>query len=391
METSGKVPVLRCRKCRKCVVDASCLLTMNTVDDVAAECKIWHMDFDNLPAWILASIHQACWTSGRLSCQHCGARLGGFNFLSQPRCPCGRDLSVHLSRSRLDQDYRRSEFTSGGPPRERRVGRLPVRGGPREATPPVAEALETEPRLSNAGPVLSSPLPEGPGGLRRTAHRKSRASDYCGGGRAGTGLTGSFSDSPQTRPLAEAPPHQPRPSAAGQQEEGPETTHLQEVPTPRRRRPSLTSTDEGEEPQEGAEQTTPLRSLLLDRPVPPPRLSRRERNRLKSQRRKERRRERWVQKCLHQHTQRLMGSVASSENEDEDAGAGSAGSEGLTCAVCLDVFFSPHVCQPCGHVFCEPCLRTLAKNRPTSTPCPLCRTLITHTLFQRGESPTTPR
>ena len=70
------------------------------------------------------------------------------------------------------------------------------------------------------------------------------------------------------------------------------------------------------------------------------------------------------------------------DSEEEDR-------EGLTCAVCLDVYFSPHSCQPCSHVFCEPCLRTLARNRPTNTPCPLCRTLISHTNFHKGElSPT---
>ncbi|TRY97868.1 hypothetical protein DNTS_034115 [Danionella cerebrum] len=56
--------------------------------------------------------------------------------------------------------------------------------------------------------------------------------------------------------------------------------------------------------------------------------------------------------------------------------------EGHTCAVCLDVYYSPYKCHPCCHVFCEPCLRTLAKNRPNNTPCPLCRTPISHVLFQ---------
>ncbi|MEQ2189160.1 hypothetical protein GOODEAATRI_022403, partial [Goodea atripinnis] len=47
----------------------------------------------------------------------------------------------------------------------------------------------------------------------------------------------------------------------------------------------------------------------------------------------------------------------------------------------------PHTCQPCAHVFCEPCLRRLAKNRATNTPCPLCRCLISHTSFHRGPGP----
>ena len=161
-------------------------------------------------------------------------------------------------------------------------------------------ALEAEPSLSNAGAVLSSPRPEGSKELVKMAHRKSRASDYSSGGGAR-----SFSDSPLTHPLPEAPPHKPHPSAAGQseQEERLETTPINEVHTPRRQRPSLTSTDEGEEPQEGAEQAAPLRSLLSDRSVAPHRISKRERNRLKSQRRKERRRERWIQNRLYLHKQ----------------------------------------------------------------------------------------
>ncbi|XP_042310274.1 E3 ubiquitin-protein ligase RNF180 [Sceloporus undulatus] len=56
--------------------------------------------------------------------------------------------------------------------------------------------------------------------------------------------------------------------------------------------------------------------------------------------------------------------------------------ESYLCAVCLDVYFNPYMCYPCHHIFCEPCLRTLAKDNPISTPCPLCRTAITHVFFQ---------
>lgn len=41
--------------------------------------------------------------------------------------------------------------------------------------------------------------------------------------------------------------------------------------------------------------------------------------------------------------------------------------EGLTCAVCLDIYICPHICRPCG-----PCLRTIINNRPMNTPCSLC-------------------
>uniref|UniRef100_A0A8C4Z7F4 Ring finger protein 180b n=1 Tax=Gadus morhua TaxID=8049 RepID=A0A8C4Z7F4_GADMO len=73
----------------------------------------------------------------------------------------------------------------------------------------------------------------------------------------------------------------------------------------------------------------------------------------------------------------LGGLLTDSEEEDR---------EGFTCAVCLDLYYCPYSCHPCGHVFCEPCLRTLARSRPGHTPCPLCRTLISHTLFQKDWS-----
>ncbi|KAG7160581.1 E3 ubiquitin-protein ligase RNF180-like [Homarus americanus] len=46
------------------------------------------------------------------------------------------------------------------------------------------------------------------------------------------------------------------------------------------------------------------------------------------------------------------------------------------CPVCLDVLYSPLVARPCGHIFCEPCLRRLARPNPTHTLCPMCRQII---------------
>uniref|UniRef100_A0A3Q3B2Q0 E3 ubiquitin-protein ligase RNF180 n=1 Tax=Kryptolebias marmoratus TaxID=37003 RepID=A0A3Q3B2Q0_KRYMA len=107
-------------------------------------------------------------------------------------------------------------------------------------------------------------------------------------------------------------------------------------------------------------------------PVEERRMMKRERSRIKSLRRRQRRRERWRQS---QHS-------SSSSSEDEEAQS-TGDREGFICAVCLDVYFSPYMCHPCNHIFCEPCLRTLAKNNPTNTPCPLCRTIITHVFFQK--------
>ncbi|XP_067424882.1 E3 ubiquitin-protein ligase RNF180 [Emydura macquarii macquarii] len=100
-------------------------------------------------------------------------------------------------------------------------------------------------------------------------------------------------------------------------------------------------------------------------------LSKRERNKLKNLRKKQRKRERWLQK------QNLNDNL-NTDDEHEQRGD----KESYLCAVCLDVYFNPYMCYPCQHIFCEPCLRMLAKDNPTNTPCPLCRTIIARVFFQ---------
>ncbi|XP_074992280.1 E3 ubiquitin-protein ligase RNF180 isoform X1 [Calonectris borealis] len=100
-------------------------------------------------------------------------------------------------------------------------------------------------------------------------------------------------------------------------------------------------------------------------------LNKRERNKLKSLRRKQRRQERWLQK-----------QTASDNLHTDDEHELRGDKESYLCAVCLDVYFNPYMCYPCHHIFCEPCLRMLAKDNPASTPCPLCRATIARVFFQ---------
>lgn len=48
----------------------------------------------------------------------------------------------------------------------------------------------------------------------------------------------------------------------------------------------------------------------------------------------------------------------------------------VICPVCLDLLHEPFQTDPCGHIFCEPCLRRLGHKNPMNTRCPLCRTRI---------------
>ncbi|KAK6174660.1 hypothetical protein SNE40_017895 [Patella caerulea] len=51
--------------------------------------------------------------------------------------------------------------------------------------------------------------------------------------------------------------------------------------------------------------------------------------------------------------------------------------DNLTCPICLEVYHRPHLVQPCGHIFCDPCLRRLTTRTCAEVPCPMCRIIIT--------------
>lgn len=415
--------MLRCRKCRKGVIDATCLSMVQESDESsAAVCSIWHVNVETLPEWILTSVHQAQWTVGKLNCQNCGARLGGFNFINRSECPCGRDAAVHLNKSRVDHDHK--HYVLIVQPRRTRPERLQAGGLLAETSLDQEERpefsrtaldslqLNCAAVMSHISPAeASNPPPDAENTpsfsfspLYCISHRRRcsveddgggggfRSSCFCPAGRpdvSAADLMRSRTDE-STRSLLSHPTSQQSDSDGGasfhvvprrppgaprsplhQQTEEEATSVQEEVPDSalflRGRSISDSVAEQEEEEEEEEVPPTSAGSPASNR------LSKREKNRLKSLRRKQRRRERWLHSQLEQ-AEIVSGSLLDSEEEDR---------EGLTCAVCLDVYFSPYSCQPCSHVFCEPCLRTLAKNRPANTPCPLCRTLISHTSFHK--------
>lgn len=87
-----------------------------------------------------------------------------------------------------------------------------------------------------------------------------------------------------------------------------------------------------------------------------------------------------LRKIVFAYVLQTLNNEMSTDDDNEYAEE----KESYICAVCLDVYFNPYMCYPCHHIFCEPCLRTLAKDNPASTPCPLCRTIISRVFFQTG-------
>ncbi|XP_011480405.1 E3 ubiquitin-protein ligase RNF180 isoform X1 [Oryzias latipes] len=372
--------MLRCRKCRRAIVHSECLSKQASDDSSAAVCSVWHVNVEQLPEWILTSVHQSQWTAGRLNCHNCRARLGGFNFVNRTVCPCGLDAAVHLSKSRVDQDHRHRVLLVQ--PRSSRPG-----GGQNGLLTDSYQGDEAS-ELRGAVPdvlqlhcVAAAPgfrPAEGalPLGDREDAQLFSFSPLYCiPHRRCSLEEDGDFgscfcpsaphSSSQQVRSEAvfegalvrPAPPWQGlqrRPLESSGDEAGSELL--------------LRRTSGFDRAAEREEEV--LRQATLSPPAPT--LSRREKNHLKSQKRKERRRERW----LHRQLEEEEGGALHNADKAADR-------EAMTCAVCLDIYFSPYSCHPCGHVFCEPCLRTLTKNRPANTPCPLCRTVISHTSFHQ--------
>nr|XP_055036861.1 E3 ubiquitin-protein ligase RNF180 isoform X2 [Misgurnus anguillicaudatus] len=315
-ETLEESTNLRCKKCRRCLIDSSSLLKIVTSGENAATCNVWHLNVESLPDWILASVNQVHWTVGKLNCQYCGARLGGFNFTNCSKCTCGLDTTVHLNKSRVDQDLK--------------------------------------PQLLLTRPVTADDVDR-----NELEFASTEEPHILGSFEVGTDVT--------------LPSELLHPPQLSDYQENLEERHVDSA-SQMRASLDLAVDTEGVRPRVIE---VPLRNIF---PNLQPKLSKKERNRLKSLRRKQRKKERWIQSQQEAKELAMKWDLTSSDEEER---------EGYTCAVCLDVYYSPYKCHPCSHVFCEPCLRTLAKNRPSNTPCPLCRTLISHVLFQEELSQTT--
>ncbi|XP_053195679.1 E3 ubiquitin-protein ligase RNF180 [Scomber japonicus] len=419
--------MLRCRRCRKGVIDGQCLAKVEATDEsAAAVCSIWHVNVDTLPEWILTSVQQAQWTVGKLKCQNCGARLGGFNFINRSECPCGLDATIHLNKSRVERDHKHCFFIVQ--PRrtrpERGHGGLLTDGSQNKEERPEFSRTALDSLQLNCAAVMSHIHPaEASSSLTDSessqsfsfsplyciSHRRRRSleddsairsSCFCPAGRSYRSAavmkragTDEFTRAPVSHPTSQPLDTDGASSnavACRSSVSGGRLTPLDQqlLQTVEDDEPSAEPTPVHEEVSDSAlflrgraisdsaseqeEEVVPEASMASPASN---RVSKREKNRLKSLRRKQRRRERWLHSQLEQEQAgSASGLLLDSEEEDR---------EGLTCAVCLDVYFSPHSCQPCSHVFCEPCLRTLARNRPTNTPCPLCRTLISHTNFHK--------
>ncbi|XP_066474299.1 E3 ubiquitin-protein ligase RNF180 isoform X2 [Tiliqua scincoides] len=421
MNSQGQVDMLRCWKCRKYIANLDCLIKDQATD-----------------------LFEAQWTGGKLNCLFCGARLGGFNFVSNTKCSCGRFTNIHLCKKRTDCQAASSVALAMSPLEHLSLGKVQsdynkeiqqrLIGGTLGARNQglsymaknnngigrLMDALCLEVRstsldkngkkLPNPKTSLSASLAVNDSCTVKAFHRKSQSLDLNVREKLvllptlyGTSTTKRpvFSGQHETQPfytkgclqLKSNPTHtyfhSPFKSDAGELPKSFSVTsygvlaqmktefihsleasrHYLESVTPDQQL-FLSSSEITAEEDVGRQQITPL-DLLQPMTAIDKKLSKRRRNRLSSMRRKQR----WQERRLQKQT---MNDNLNTEEERQIR----RDKESYLCAVCLDVYFNPYMCYPCHHIFCEPCLRTIAKDNPTSTPCPLCRTTIAHVFFQ---------
>lgn len=107
---------LKCRKCRKSIFDKDQLnnLLLNAhnlplsakpdiCDTVNEELKIFLKE-ENIPGWIKPFLEAGEWSKGRINCQYCDSKIGGFDFISGSKCSCYNNVlpSVYIIKSKVD-------------------------------------------------------------------------------------------------------------------------------------------------------------------------------------------------------------------------------------------------------------------------------------------------
>nr|XP_036869610.1 E3 ubiquitin-protein ligase RNF180 isoform X2 [Manis javanica] len=468
------INILCCWKCRKCIPSSGCFMkylenqvSKDQYDSANGQniCHVWHMNAETLPEWVNCIIQKAQWTVRKLNCPFCGARLGGFNFVSTPKCSCGQLAAVHLSKCRTDYQPTRADqlmrpslkylshprvqsgcdketLLTGGVSKNRNHRLLNMaqnNSGPGRLTEALClEVQSTYFEMKNGNLLFKAsdpkyqpffPQPVSGRCTTRALHRKSHSLDLNISEKLTLlptlyeihSKTAAYPRLNETQPIHlsglplesskntcsfhipssfdpnmllqkfSVAPCDTQTQRGGEFQCGLEAsavysdhassnnlTFLMDLPSAGRSMLEATSLDQEEHPSP----LDLLHSGNFSLGAINQRLNKRERSKL-NLRRKHQRHERWLQKQGKYPGVRLLDRMTlNNEMSTDDDNEYVEEKESYICAVCLDVYFNPYMCYPCHHIFCEPCLRTLAKDNPASTPCPLCRTIISRVFFQ---------
>ncbi|CAH1251552.1 RNF180 [Branchiostoma lanceolatum] len=385
--------VLKCRRCRLLLVNGRSVVgSHGNGDNCPMEdlSTLWYISDSDIPDWIQEQIVQVHWTKGRLLCPKCAGRLGSFDFVSLVKCPCGDQVfpPIHIQRCRVDVD----KVSPKHIPKTHQGERLALKMC---ETKEQACGILTSEHLAD-GQLVERHCEKGQRGKNRTT---GVTTVRTGDAPAGTDVSAGTGVAPGGTGVA---PARKVVTSAGTGD-APARTHAAPTDTgdgPAEMDSSVSdmaeSTSSTIDEEDSEEDQTVWSSASWQRPLVvadgndsyihdtnlfhvlegldggstghatttadrrrSKRQTKRDRNKLKNIRKKQRRQEKWVKK-----------------QTQEDESFEEAERDGLTCPICLDLYYEPYVCQPCGHVFCDPCLRQIAKDNPGCTACPLCRTVV---------------
>lgn len=108
---------IKCKKCRQIVLNTEECVDL-LIDahgkpfqqESICECpsvrnrSIVYLDEDRIPKWIEDILQSQHFRKGKIHCQHCYSRLGGFDFVRGRMCECDLFLlpSIHLNVNKID-------------------------------------------------------------------------------------------------------------------------------------------------------------------------------------------------------------------------------------------------------------------------------------------------
>lgn len=309
----------RTTRCRKCRHNLSLEKSIDTRCMVSSD-SVLYITVDNIPDWVLAQINKATWTKGKVNCEKCGGRLGSFDFTNIKLCQLcgGHDVSaVHIQKNRVD--------LMTHVPMAAKLPRSSIHFATRRAT--IDHVSNSETIDTTAASHHSPNIQELIACDRSSSGRQP--SSHC---VLVERLDKTYNDNENTKATALVP-----------------TTIYEAVITTGGNQSTVDSDIGDDNPftvlsELGTESSVgdDVREIGKDvsfrgstrRNIEPP------------------------------HTLEVQ-TIPEPNYPDE-----------FCCAICMDLYYRPHTCTPCNHVFCEACLRRLARERPSLTPCPYCRNII---------------